>query len=180
MENTTKKFAKHPCIARFADDGRTQSLKEHAEGVAKLAHDFASIFGLGKNAKILGLNHDHGKNTSEFQEYLHEQMGTQEAKRKNIRHSIHGARLTYDNRYANLFIAEMLSNCIASHHGSLRDFISPNGKTPLLTELGEILDNVPDSQGVDLDDNVLLAEIKAVIAKTPDKAFAMSMLTKLL
>lgn len=48
-----------------------QTLKEHLEETAILAGDFAGKFGCQKLGQMLGLCHDLGKYSREFQEYLH-------------------------------------------------------------------------------------------------------------
>ena len=47
-----------------------QSNEEHLEGVAKLAEQFASEFGMGSWGYVLGLLHDKGKERKSFQDYI--------------------------------------------------------------------------------------------------------------
>jgi len=163
-------------IARRTDDGKTQTLQAHTESAAKMAREFAETSGVGQLARAAGMLHDSGKGTDGFQEYLLRGGA-------KVRHSIYGAKRAYDDFCGCLPAAEMISNCIASHHGSLRDYISPDGRLPLLAELSEKLCDMPDADGADVDVKELLSEIQAAIVAPRDKwfvCFAFSMLTKLI
>ncbi len=49
-------------VARYRkSDGLPQSLKEHLEGVAEFAEQFAAKIGLPIFGKLMGWNHDPGK-----------------------------------------------------------------------------------------------------------------------
>ena len=52
-----------------------QSNEEHLEGVAKLAEQFASEFGMGSWGYVLGLLHDKGKERKSFQDYIRQNSG---------------------------------------------------------------------------------------------------------
>lgn len=82
-----------------------QPLAEHLHNVSILASNFASHFDAEENAKIVGLYHDIGKMSPEFQKRL--EGG------KKVDHSSAGAYALYLN---NLPIESM---CIAGHHGGL-------------------------------------------------------------
>ena len=51
-------------------DGEKQSLFEHLTSVAKKAGTFASKIGLAKQGELIGLLHDLGKYSEDFQSYL--------------------------------------------------------------------------------------------------------------
>ena len=180
MSKSTNTSFDQSLIARFANDGRTQPLQMHLKNVAKYARIFAEAFCTENLAETAGLNHDYGKTRSKVQEYLEAQMHGQEVKRRSVKHSIYGAKLVFDSFISCLPIAEMLANCIISHHGSLRDFLSPDGETPLFSELSEKIEDEPANNNLVVSVKILLEEVKSVLDKAPDKAFAMTMLTKLL
>ena len=161
--------------ARVTEDGRKQTLQAHTENTSKLAHDFAEVFGAGKLAETIALHHDLGKATLSFQNYLFS-----EEKRGRVRHSIYGAKYVYEKYFKVLPIAEMLSNCITSHHGELRDNLSPEGDAALAIEMSEDLKAMPKAEDAGPEIETLLAELKGILALAPDKAFAMTMITKLL
>lgn len=58
-------------LAHIADDGRTQTVKDHITGTANLASYFASAFDAADQAELAGLAHDIGKYTAAFQSRLH-------------------------------------------------------------------------------------------------------------
>ena len=47
-------------LAHIADDGRTQTVKDHLTGTANLASEFANAFGAAEQAELAGLAHDIG------------------------------------------------------------------------------------------------------------------------
>jgi len=51
-------------------DKTVQSLEDHLKGTSLLCRDFASKMGLGCVGEILGLLHDMGKASSEFNSYI--------------------------------------------------------------------------------------------------------------
>ena len=63
-------------VAHKSADGRLQPLEEHLRNVAEYAKRFSEVFEAGEYAYVLGLAHDIGKYSAEFQEYLlHEGTG---------------------------------------------------------------------------------------------------------
>jgi CRISPR-associated endonuclease/helicase Cas3 len=48
-------------------DGKEQTVQEHLQGVAHYAREYASKLGLADLGELLGLLHDLGKYSSEFQ-----------------------------------------------------------------------------------------------------------------
>lgn len=59
-------------ISHLYNDGEwhIQTNDEHCEGVARLASEFASEFGLSEWGRMLGLLHDRGKEGDGFQAYI--------------------------------------------------------------------------------------------------------------
>jgi CRISPR-associated endonuclease/helicase Cas3 len=164
-------------IARITDDGRKQTLLEHADRVAKLSRKFAETFEAGNLAEVIGLYHDFGKATPAFQAYI----SNPTSKRGEVKHSIYGAKYIDSlSPSLPLPITEILSNCIASHHGCLRDYLAPDGDTPLSMELMNDLKDKPSINYTGANLEILSTELKSLLALAPDKGFAVSMLTKLL
>jgi CRISPR-associated endonuclease/helicase Cas3 len=84
-------------IAHIARDGQAQPLLEHLTAVSALCSRLAAKIGLARAGALIGLLHDLGKYSSEFQEYLHSfQPGSdvepQEELRGKIDHSTAGAQ----------------------------------------------------------------------------------------
>ena len=74
-DNVVPKFISH---IRKNPDGEIaayQSNEEHCLGVAILARQFASEFGMGDWGYALGLLHDKGKEKKEFQDYIRDVNG---------------------------------------------------------------------------------------------------------
>lgn len=51
-------------------DGSEQTLQEHLIGVSEWAEKFASEFGENESGNLVGLYHDIGKYSKEFQRYI--------------------------------------------------------------------------------------------------------------
>ncbi|MGB3477935.1 MAG: CRISPR-associated helicase Cas3' [bacterium] len=126
---------------RRIEDGEIQNLVDHLEAVAKKTGEFASKIGLKEQGELLGLLHDMGKASQEFEQYIKSAVGLinsdeddyvdAASKKGKVDHSTAGAQVIYRNladRGAEaLFVAQVLSLCIVSHHSGLIDCISPDG-----------------------------------------------------
>lgn len=93
------------------DKSDWQPLAEHLEGVARLAEEFASIFGAGDWGRFAGLLHDSGKATADFIKRL-------EGSNAKVDHSTFGARLAQENAGK---LGLLLAYIVAGHHGGLPD-----------------------------------------------------------
>ena len=131
-------------ISHIYNDGEwhIQTNEEHCEGVARLASQFASEFGMAEWGHIIGLLHDRGKESEGFQAHIRSSSGYDPtAKSKYSKdHSYIGAILAHchynDKDY-------WLSNAIASHHGEL---YNTDELEPKLTNAipKEVSTNIPD------------------------------------
>ena len=98
-------------IGHKSDDGHVQSLKEHLEGVAKLAEEFAVPFYGQAHAKRTGLLHDAGKYSEAGQKRMNDPQHT-----AKVDHSTAGARIALEQlKDAYGAVA------IAGHHGGMPD-----------------------------------------------------------
>ncbi|MDE5876877.1 MAG: CRISPR-associated helicase Cas3' [Muribaculaceae bacterium] len=112
-----------------SNDWVIQSNEEHSKGVAKLTQSFADKFGMGEWGNIIGLLHDKGKETKEFQSYIRRvtKQNTQKSKTNRYSkpyHSYVGA-LLIKQLYPNEPDIDNIANIIAGHHRGLYN------KTPL-------------------------------------------------
>ena len=158
----------------FARPG--QYLKKHSSNVSAFASNFGSKCGAANLPCVAGFEHDFGKVSPEFQEYLFDEN----AVRGSVKHSIFSAKQAYNEASEFPPIAEILGNVIAAHHGRLYDNLAPNGDTPLRDKLdgATIFPVLADCLEIDID--TLKSEFYAIITKMPDceKAFCVSMFTK--
>lgn len=148
-------------------DKKEQCLWVHLNEVSKKTGEFASKIGLMKAGEIIGLLHDIGKASDEFQKYIksatslikpseNEYVNSNELKGK-IDHSTAGAQLIYkifeQNGKEEIFLNQVLSLCLVSHHSGLIDNISPDGidvysrrisKNEEKTHVNEVIDKIED------------------------------------
>jgi len=103
----------------------TQSLEDHLHETAKLTASFSNEFDSSEWGYALGMLHDTGKATSEWQNYLRNKSGyNEEASSETsgkVEHSGSGAKLA-EEVFGKTF-GRFLSYCIAGHHTGLPDWI---------------------------------------------------------
>ncbi len=131
-------------IARQREfDKRCQSLESHLKGVSNLSKQHASKINLKKSGELIGLLHDFGKYSRQFQDYINSAQGNidpdadeyinAKAMKGKIDHSSAGAQLIWQKlsgrgQVENI-VAQVLALCIASHHSGLIDNITSNKKS---------------------------------------------------
>ena len=126
------------------ETGREQLLRDHLTGVADLAGRFAAAFGEEAMGRLLGLYHDIGKYSREFQAYLRADEEEKKRRRGRIDHSTAGTqevvrlRQSADDEQSRRLgrgMAQVMAFCIAGHHGGI-----PNqGTTANTAEDGTLL-----------------------------------------
>lgn len=131
---------------RRETDGAQQSLERHLLEVAELSKTFASKIELTGPGELIGLVHDLGKYSKEFQAYIKSAVGllnqdededfvdAQELKGK-VDHSTAGAQLvwkeiTKQGKIGEI-VGQILALCIASHHSGLIDCLSSDSNRPV-------------------------------------------------
>lgn len=137
--------------------GLWHRLDNHLRGTAALASRFAGPFGGAEVAWWLGLLHDAGKASCEWQQRLLEVTGTGRPVR--VDHKLLGARLARERGLGSFALA------VAGHHGGLASPSSLKGKLRSLTSaeksrekdaletLGPILPEIGDTAHVQLPDS---------------------------
>lgn len=153
-----------------ATDGAVQSLAAHLFGVSLLARCHAQKIGLTAHGELLGLLHDLGKYSNEFQNYLQSATGLlnpdddeefvdAQGLKGKVDHSSAGAQLVWHelSRRGPLgaIVGQILGLCIASHHSGLIDCLTSDPNRPVedsftkrmsklddRTHLGEVLDKI--------------------------------------
>lgn len=153
-------------------DQAKQPLAMHLSETGELARKFASKIALEDLGELLGLLHDFGKYSSEFQAYIksatgewdqdhdHEAYVDANLLKGKIDHSTAGAQFIYerltqsDRRGKEKLLAQVLAACIASHHSGLIDMLSVDfgkgdvfskriAKDDAKTHLSECIGNAP-------------------------------------
>ena len=165
------------------ETGREQLLCDHLTGVADLAGRFAAAFGEEAMGRLLGLYHDIGKYSKEFQEYLRADEAEKKRRRGRIDHSTAGAQEivklgqgTGQGKSSRLSkgMAHVMAFCIAGHHGGI-----PNQGTPANTEeegtlLGRLKRrNLPDYRAyheAKLEDVLPASRLLEQVARAPFSA----------
>ncbi|WMJ09095.1 CRISPR-associated helicase Cas3' [Nitrosomonas sp. sh817] len=119
-------------------------MEQHLLGVADKAKGFAAKLSLDEQGELIGLLHDLGKYSAQFQTYIQSAIGlidedkddyvdAQDLKGK-VDHSTAGAQLIWNELSRQgkfgLIVGQLLSLCIASHHSGLIDCISPGVAAP--------------------------------------------------
>jgi CRISPR-associated endonuclease/helicase Cas3 len=120
-----------------------QLLADHLRGVGKKARHFASKIGLADCGELIGLLHDIGKYSKEFQDYLYSAIGkldpdtdddyvNHKDKKGKIDHSTAGAQWLwrelrkYGGKGQGELCGQILALCIVSHHSGLIDCVKPD------------------------------------------------------
>jgi CRISPR-associated endonuclease/helicase Cas3 len=126
-------------------NGECQSLEDHLTSVARLAAGFAGKFNLAPQGELIGLLHDLGKYSEDFQNYIQSATGllNQDEDEEfvdatglkgKIDHSTSGAQFIWQELSPKGYLAkvssQILSLCIASHHSGLIDCISLTAGKP--------------------------------------------------
>ena len=126
-------------------DGAIQSLEEHLLEVASLAKSFAAKIGLERQAELIGLLHDLGKYSVEFQTYLKSAVGLinpdqddyvdARGLKGKVDHSTAGSQLVWQElskqKGIGQIVGQVLAMCIASHHSGLIDCLSSDSSSPV-------------------------------------------------
>lgn len=105
IDNSQEQLVKY--YAHIADDDRKQTVNEHLLNTANMSSQFAEEFGFGEQGYLIGLTHDIGKYSSEFQKRL--QGGPR------VDHSTAGAIVCREKGQI------PASFCVIGHHSGLPD-----------------------------------------------------------
>jgi CRISPR-associated endonuclease/helicase Cas3 len=129
-------------IAHYKQGEAPQSLEVHLSNVANIAKLFGKKIGLEVSGELIGLLHDLGKYSSEFQSYLKSAVGLIDQDEDDyvdaaglkgkVDHSTAGAQYIWnelaEKGALEMRIAQVLALCIASHHSGLIDCLSSDGE----------------------------------------------------
>ena len=141
MKNEQTDMKKDFIARRRERDGEIQDLWEHLKGTSTLAGQFTSKIDLQVYVQLIGLLHDLGKASMEFDQYIRSATGLIDpdeddyvdvkGKKGKIDHSSSGAQIIhryfFDKGVESLLVSQILSLAIASHHSGLIDCLTPDG-----------------------------------------------------
>lgn len=111
-------------IAHVDMEGKTQTLGNHAEEVARRCSEFCTQIDKdwGNVGTLLGLLHDHGKYQKSFQRYIRHSSGLADQGPARAPHSMAGAIHAHSLfKDRNKTLAQILAYCIGGHHRGLYD-----------------------------------------------------------
>lgn len=145
-------MASNKYIAHIREkDGCVQELTTHLCEVADLASLYAGKIDAELAGKAIGLLHDFGKFSQNFQNYLNSAQGRiqpdaddyvdAEAAKGKIDHSSAGAQLIwerltkYGSKGQGELVAQILALCIASHHSGLIDCLNKDNNNVFLKRM---------------------------------------------
>lgn len=137
-------------------DGEIQSVMDHLFAVAHLSRRFALKLGVPGLGELLGLLHDFGKYSQDFQNYIQsatdllnpdiddDYVDSRSLKGK-IDHSSAGAQWIWE-RFRHYksgrvpigkYASQILALCLASHHSGMIDCLRPDGKVVFLDRVAK-------------------------------------------
>jgi CRISPR-associated endonuclease/helicase Cas3 len=150
-------------IAHYREkDQIEQTVEEHSKNVSNFCEIFCGKMDLKYSGKIMGLFHDIGKFSEQFQSYIKSSIGfldpsnplyiDPELNKGKIDHSTAGAHFIWASEASGFesLTRQVISLCICSHHSGLINCISPEGenifekrmnKSDEMVHLNEIRDN---------------------------------------
>ncbi len=170
----------YKCIAhRRETDGKEQSLKSHLEEVGEIASGIASKIGLADAGKLLGLLHDFGKCSAEFQSYIGSATGkidpdadgyVEHKKLKGkIDHSSAGAQWAWEQcqkwGQKGQLVGQMLALIIASHHSGLIDSLKPDGRNGFIERMDKEDEKTHKTESLGCVDKHLFQELENLLGQ---------------
>jgi CRISPR-associated endonuclease/helicase Cas3 len=125
-------------------DGPWEPLEEHLMLVASYCERKSAKFDCQEIGRLLGIWHDLGKYSDEFQEYL-KSVGGADVHigdvSSRVDHSTSGARFANDNESLPFLVRRAMAYCIAGHHAGLCNAVADGHCSPLEKRLTKILPN---------------------------------------
>ena len=162
-----------------SSDGAAQILKDHLNQVAALASSFCTAISLPLCGQLLGLVHDLGKASREFQVYLKGACGLlgeaarvrAMAQQGKIDHATARAQWINECLGGNpqrlvRMLTQILAVVVMSHHSraGMADMLSLEGDSPYLERLGKPLERTRLREALAQAEPQVLAEINALLA----------------
>ncbi len=137
---------------RRESDKKEQSVYRHLAEVSNICGKLADKIDEVDAGRLIGLLHDFGKYSQTFQTYIQSATGIlnpdaddeyvdAKALKGKIDHSTAGAQWAWDRfrQYGHQggLVGQVLSVCLASHHGGMLDCLKPDGKNGFLDRMNK-------------------------------------------
>jgi CRISPR-associated endonuclease/helicase Cas3 len=163
-----------------ASDQTAQDLDVHLTNVGYFSGVFASKIQLGSAGELIGLLHDIGKYSQEFQAYIKSAEGLinpdeddyvdAEQKKGKVDHSSAGAqfvwKILFEQSGWGSVMAQFFALCIASHHSGLIDCLDADGQDNFARRMRKAQEKTHLDEVVALAEPAILARC-AVLAADP-------------
>lgn len=164
-------------------DGAIQFLSDHLTGVSALSRGHASKIGLAEQGELIGLLHDLGKYSAEFQNYLksavellnpdEDEFVDARGLKGKVDHSSAGAQYVWRELSSQgalgPIVGQILALCIASHHSGLIDCLTTDPNRPVEDAYTKRMNKLDIRTHLDealgKADNALLAKAQELIAQ---------------
>ncbi|UUZ64430.1 CRISPR-associated endonuclease Cas3'' [Polaromonas sp. P1-6] len=161
-----------------ASDQTAQDLDVHLANVGYWSGVFASKINLGSAGELMGLLHDLGKYSPEFQAYIKSAEGLinpdeddyvdAQERRGKIDHSSAGAQYVWHTLFEGsgigALMAQFFALCIASHHSGLIDCLDANGEDTFAKRMRKAQEKTHLDEVVGLAEPAILARCAALAA----------------
>ena len=159
-------------------DGVIQLLPDHLKGVARLSSEFSGKIGLWKQGELVGLLHDLGKYSAEFQNYLksavellnpdEDEFVDAKGLKGKVDHSSAGAQYVCNKLLegygVGALVAQFLALCIASHHSGLIDCLDANGEDTFSKRMSKAQERTHLDEAIGLAEPAILARCAELAA----------------
>ena len=158
-----------------------QNLESHLTDVGNLASEFAQKIEAPEAGKVLGLLHDFGKYSKQFQDYIRSATGDLDrddadyvdavALKGKVDHSSAGAQLIWQRLKKfggdgqGELVAQIMALCISSHHSGLINCIDKDGNNIFSKRISKEDDRTHLGECTDNAESQLLASIDALLTK---------------
>ncbi len=174
-------------IAHRNGNGQEQALSDHLEEVGEIAACIASKIGLEDVGRLLGLLHDLGKHSAEFQSYIGSATGKidpdadgyveHEKLKGKIDHSSAGAQWVWEQCQKwgqnGQLVGQILALILASHHSGLIDSLKPDGSNGFIERMYKEDEKTHKTESLGCADKDLIQELENLL----DQEFVRRILT---